>query len=216
VSPKDRIPIVGALGLAAIALAGGIIGTLSWTVAATVLAVSLGVAGWLWQRGKERTPAAPEGPVIEGGLRIAEKPLDPGKRRFRHGLRVTISTEVAVSLGLRVVCDVPILEVEALAQLGRGAGARQGTPPPVRESREAWLFAVRNSPGQRELFVRVDLFAAQPIHLQRVDQVRPGGAVALPEWKELDPGLAEEVEEAAAPAAPGNPSPPSPSPPPAK
>ena len=91
-----------------------------------------------------------------------------------------------MALGLRVVCNVHIPEVEALAQIGRSSSARQGVPPSVRESRQAWLFVVRNSPGQRELFLRVDLFAAQPIELARVEQIRPGGAVVLPEWKELE------------------------------
>jgi len=172
----DRTLLAGALGLAVVALAGGLSGSLSWPVAGFLLALSAG-------------------PMIESGLRIVERPLPAGRPRLPHALRVTISTEVAVELGLRVVCDAHVPETEALVQTGRGSSARQGVPAAVRESRNAWLFVVRNSPGQRELFLRVDLFSAQPFKVVKVSQIRAGGAVILPEWKELDESLA------AAPAA---------------
>ena len=181
----DRTLLWGALGLALVALVGGLTGSLSWPLAIIILVLSLGGAAWVRRRAGAAAEQ-PAGPVIESGLRIVEKPLMAGRPRLPHALRVTISTEVAVALGLRVVCNVHIPEVEALAQIGRSSSARQGVPPSVRESRQAWLFVVRNSPGQRELFLRVDLFAAQPIELARVEQIRPGGAVVLPEWKELE------------------------------
>jgi hypothetical protein len=181
----DRTLLAGALGLALVALVGGFTGSLSWPLAIIILVLSLGGAAWVRRRAGA-APEQPAGPVIESGLRIVEKPLMAGRPRLPHALRVTISTEVAVALGLRVVCNIHIPEVEALAQIGRSSSARQGVPPSVRESRQAWLFVVRNSPGQRELFLRVDLFAAQPIELARVEQIRPGGAVVLPEWKELE------------------------------
>ncbi len=185
--------MVGAFGLAAIALCGAIMDYLSWPLGGIIGVASLAAGIWLWRQSKQET-AKPAAQKVESGLRIVEKELSAGKPRLRHGLRLTISTEVAVSLGLRVVTDVPIQEVEALAQIGRGAAARQGVPPAVRESRLAWLFVVHNSPGQRELFLRVDLFAAQPFRIERVDQVRPGGKVAIPEWKELDADAGDEPE----------------------
>jgi hypothetical protein len=185
--------MVAGFGLAAVALAGAIMDYVSWPLAAAIFVPSLGTAIWLRRRASQQTakPAA-VAQKVESGLRIVEKQLPAGKPSLRHGLRVTISTEVSVAHGLRVVCDVPIPEVEALAQTGRGSSARQGIPPAVRESRQAWLFVMRNSPGQREIFLRVDLFATQPIQVERVDQIRPGGKVALPalpEWMELEQGL---------------------------
>jgi hypothetical protein len=184
---------VAALGLAAVALAGTLLDYLSRPLGLTILALSLGAAVWL-QRRAAQASAKPVIEKVESGLRIVEKLL-AAKPKLPHGLRVTISTEVGVSLGLRVVCDLPISEVEALAQTGRGSAARQGVPAAVRESRQAWLFVVQNSPRQRELFLRVDLFAAQPFQVARVEQIRPGGRVALPEWKELElrPAAAPEV-----------------------
>jgi hypothetical protein len=191
---SDRTLLGGTIGLAAVALAGGLSGSLSWPIAGFLLVLSLGAA--VWVRRRAATAAAqPSGPTIESGLRIVERPLPAGRPRLPHGLRVTVSTEVAVALGLRVVCDAHIPEIEALAQTGRSSSARQGVPPSVRESRHAWLFVVRNSPGQRELFLRVDLFSAQAFNLVRVEQIRPGGAVILPEWKDFEGSLA------AAPAA---------------
>ena len=190
----DRTLLAGALGLAVVALAGGLSGSLSWPVAGFLLALSAGAAVWVRRRGATAA-AQPSGPMIESGLRIVERPLPAGRPRLPHALRVTISTEVAVELGLRVVCDAHVPETEALVQTGRGSSARQGVPAAVRESRNAWLFVVRNSPGQRELFLRVDLFSAQPFKVVKVSQIRAGGAVILPEWKELDESLA------AAPAA---------------
>jgi hypothetical protein len=199
VNPRDRTLFVAALGLAVVAFAAGLLDYLSWPFAGPLLALSLGAAVWLRRRA---TAAAEKPPVqqVESGLRIVEKPLAAGRPRLPHGLRVTVSTEVAVSLGLRVVCDTLVPEVEALAQTGRGSAARQGVPATVRESRQAWLFVVRNSPGERELFLRVDLFAAQPIHVQRVEQIRPGAGakVTLPEWRELGSSLAAPSEAPAA------------------
>ena len=207
-SPREHTLFVAALGLAAVALAGAIFGYVPWPLGGPVLVLSLGAAVWLQRRGATATAEA-AAPKIESGLRMVEKPLPAGRQRFPHGLRVTIGTEVAVDLGLRVILDGAIGEVEALAQIGRGQSARQGAPPAVRESRQAWLFAVRNSPGQRELFLRVDLYSSEPLHVQRVAQIRPGGAVALPEWKELDQHLgtaaATEAPEAPAAAAPESP-----------
>jgi hypothetical protein len=209
VQQQVRTLLTAALGLAAIVLAGTVMGYLSPPLGLSILVLSLGAAAWLWRRGKgAASQAEPE--KVESGLRIVEKPLD-GKPTLRHGLRVTISTEMGVSLGLRVVCDKPVSEAEPLAQTGRGSAARQGVPAAVRESRQAWLFVVQNSPRQRELFLRVDLFAAQPFQVVRVEQIRPGGRVALPEWKELElrsGGVAPEVPggEPASPA--GEPAPP--------
>jgi hypothetical protein len=193
----DRTLLAGALGLAAVALVGGLTGSLAWPLAIIILVLSLGAAVWVRRRSRAAAEE-PSGPKIESGLRIVEKPIAAGRPRLPHVLRVTISTEVAVALGLRVVCDVHIPEVEALAQTGRSSSARQGVPPSVRESRHAWLFVVRNSPGQREMFLRVDLFSAQPIHLTRVEQIRPGGAVVLPEWKEFEGRPAAPAPDAGA------------------
>jgi len=197
---------MAALGLAAVALVGTFMDYFSLPVGLAVLVLSLGAAAWLWRRAKQAS-SKPELDKVESGLRIVEKPLPAGKRRLPYGLRVTISTEVGVSLGLRVVCDMPISEVEALAQVGRGSAARQGVPAAVRESRQAWLFVVQNSPRQRELFLRIDLFSSQPLQVARVEQIRPGGSVALPEWKELElrRGVAPEAPggDAAAPAGEG-------------
>jgi hypothetical protein len=196
VNPKDRTPLVAAVGLAVVALAGVAMDYLSWPIAVFLLAASGGGFYWLRRRAADAAAAdaEPAGPVIAGGLRMVDKPLRSTKPRLSHALRVTVSTEVSVSLGLRVVCDVPIPEVEALAQTGRRAGARQGVPQFVRESPQAWLFVVRNSPGQRELFLRVDLYAAQPIHVVQVDQIRSGLKVVLPEWKEFEQTLGAESE----------------------
>jgi hypothetical protein len=193
VHDKERALVVVALGLAAVALAGALMGRFSWPFGGSLFLLSLGAAWWLRRRAASAA-ATETGTTVESGLRIAEKPLRSRRPRLPHALRLTISTEVAVSLGLRLVCDAPVPEVEALVQTGRGSAARQGEPPFVRESRQAWLFVVRNSPAQRELFLRVDLFAAQPIHLQRVEQIRPGGTVALPEWKELELAVATPPE----------------------
>jgi hypothetical protein len=204
--------MVAALGLAAVSLSGAIMEYISWPLGGSVSALSAVAAVWLRRRAAQESVKPPV-QKVEGGLRIVEKPLPAGKPRLPHGLRLTISTEVSVALGLRVVCSVPIPEFEALAQTGRGSSARQGVPAAVRESRQAWLFVVRNSPGQRELFLRVDLFAAQPFQVERVDQVRAGVAVVLPEWKELEPigqGTAPEVPptepsaQAAEPPAPAS------------
>lgn len=208
---QERTLLTAALGLAAIALAGTVMGYLSPPLGLSVLLVSLGAAAWLWRRGKGAAAQA-EPEKVESGLRIVEKPLPDGKPKLPHGLRVTISTEMGVSLGLRVVCDQPVSEAEPLAQTGRGSAARQGVPAAVRESRQAWLFVVQNSPRQRELFLRVDLFAAQPFQVVRVEQIRPGGRVPLPEWKELELRsgvVAPEVPggEPAAPAGEGSPAP---------
>jgi hypothetical protein len=197
--------MVGTLGLGAIALAGCLMDYFSWLVGGTVLAASLAAAFWFWRRSTAAAQqAASAGPKIESGLRIVEKTL-PAKPRLPHGLRVTISTEVAVNLGLRIACDANVHEVEALVQTGRGTNARQEKPPAVRESRRSWLFAVRNSPVQRELFLRVDLYGAQPLHLQAVDLIRPGMAGALPEWRDLEAGMAAAAPSEAAPpeATPG-------------
>src|ERR1700726_3272935 len=198
------------LGLAAVALFGTLLDYLSLPVGLSVLALSLGAAVWLWRRTKQAS-SKPELDKVESGLRIVEKPLPAGKPKLPHGLRVTISTEVGVSLGLRVVCDQPVSEVEPLAQTGRGSAARPGVPAAVRESRQAWLFVVQNSPRQRELFLRIDLFASQHFEVVRVEQIRPGGRVALPEGKELElrQGIAPEVPggEPAAPTGEGSPAP---------
>ena len=207
---QERTLLVAVLGLAAVALFGTLLDYLPLPLGLTVLALSLGAAVWLWRRSKQAS-GNPELDKVESGLRIVEKPLPAGKPKLAHGLRVTISTEVGVSLGLRVVCDMPVSEVEPLAQTGRGSAARQGVPAAVRESRQAWLFVVQNSPRQRELFLRIDLFASQPFQVVRVEQIRPGGRVALPEWKELElrAGVAPEAPggEPAAPAAEGSPAP---------
>jgi hypothetical protein len=193
---RDRTRMVAALGLAVITLAGCLMDYFPWSVGGVVLVAALAAAYWFWRRGAMGPEAGAAGPKIESGLRIVEKVL-PAKPRLAHGLRVTISTEVAVNLGLRVVCDGNIHEVEALAQTGRGTNARQGLPAAVREGRRAWLFVVRNSPVQRELFLRVDLYSAQPLHLEAVELIRAGGAVALPEWRELEPGLGAAAGDAA-------------------
>jgi hypothetical protein len=186
VQKKDSTPLTAGLGLAAIGLAGVLLGHLSWPIGGFLFVAGGGSAAWVWRRSRP-TGAEPAGPKIESGLRMAEKQLAGDKKGLPHALRITISTEVAVELGLRVVCENPINELEALAQTGRGAGARQGVPPAVRESRQSCLFVMRNAPGQRELFLRVDLFSTQPIQVRRVEQIRPGGKVVLPEWKELEP-----------------------------
>jgi hypothetical protein len=193
VHDKDRALVVVTLGVAAVSLAGVLLNYFSWPFGGSLVLLSLGAAWWLRRRAVSAATAE-TGPTIESGLRIAEKLLRSSRPRLPHAMRLTISTEVAVSLGLRLVCDAPVPEVEALVQAGRGSSARQGEPPSVRESRQAWLFVVRNSPAQRELFLRVDLFGAQPIHVQRVEQIRPGGTVALPEWKELELSLATPPE----------------------
>ena len=194
--------MVAALGLAAVSLAGAIMEYVSWPLGGSVFVVSAGAGVWLRRRASQEKPEAAV-QKVENGLRIAEKQL-PAKPRLPHARRLTVSTETAVPQGLRVVCTVPILEVEALAQIGRGSSARQGVPASIRESRQAWLFVVRNAAGQRELFLRVDLFAAQPFEVQRVDQIRAGVKVALPEWKgEEDLGLGDTPEApAAGPEAP--------------
>jgi hypothetical protein len=197
VQDRERTLVVVALGVAAVALAGIALGHLFWPVGGALVLLSLGAAWWLRRRAASAA-ATETGTTIESGLRIAEKPLRSGRPRLPHALRLTISTEVAVPLGLRLVCDAPVSEVEALVQTGRGSSARQGEPPFVRESRQAWLFVVRNSLAQRELFLRVDLYAAQPIQVQRVEQIRPGGSVALPEWKELELSLATPPEDPSA------------------
>jgi hypothetical protein len=210
VQSQERTLLVAVLGLAAVGLFGTILDYLSPPLGLSVLALSLGAAVWLWRRSKQAS-SKPELDKVESGLRIVEKPLPAGKPKLAHGLRVTISTETGVSVGLRVVCDKPVSEVEPLAQTGRGSAARQGVPAAVRESRQAWLFVVQNSPRQRELFLRIDLFASQPFQVVRVEQIRPGGRVALPEWKELElrAGVATEVPggEPAAPTAEGSPAP---------
>jgi hypothetical protein len=210
VQRQERSLLVAVLGLAAVALFGTLLDYFSLPVGLSVMALSLGAAVWLWRRAKQAS-GKPELDKVESGLRIVEKPLPAGKPKLAHGLRVTISTEVGVSLGLRVVCDQPVSEVEPLAQTGRGSAARQGVPAAVRESRQAWLFVVQNSPRQRELFLRIDLFASQPFQVVRVEQIRPGGRVTLPEWKELElrPGVAPEVPggEPAAPSGEGSPVP---------
>jgi len=210
VQSQERTLLVAVLGLAAVGLFGTILDYLPAPIGLSVLVLSLGAAVWLWRRSKQGR-SDPELDRVESGLRMVEKPLPAGKPKLAHGLRVTISTETSVSLGLRVVCDKPVSEVEPLAQTGRGSAARQGVPATVRESRQAWLFVVQNSPRQRELFLRVDLFASQPIQVVRVEQIRPGGRVALPEWKELElrTGAAPEVPggEPAAPTAEGSPAP---------
>jgi hypothetical protein len=204
--------MVAALGLAAISLAGCLMDYFSWPFGGVVLAASLGAAFWFRQRGTagQGSGAAAAEPRIESGLRIVEKAL-PGKPRLPHGLRVTISTEVAINLGLRVACDGNVHEVEALVQIGRGTSARQGVPAAAREGRRAYLFVVRNSPVQRELFLRVDLYGVQPLHLEAVEVIRPGGAVVLPEWRDLEqgPGAAagETAAGASAPVAPPDPAP---------
>lgn len=207
---QERTLLVAALGVAAVALIGTLLDYLSLPLGLSVLVLSLGAAAWLWRRTKHAN-SNPELDKVESGLRIVEKPLPAGKPKLAHGLRVTVSTEMGVSLGLRVVCDKPVSEVEPLAQTGRGSAARQGVPAAVRESRQAWLFVVQNSPRQRELFLRIDLFASQPFQVVRVEQIRPGGTVVLPEWKELElrPSVAPEVPggEPAAPAAEGSPVP---------
>jgi hypothetical protein len=201
VQKSDSTPLTAAVGLAAVGLAGSLLGYLPWPIGVLLFLAGGGAAVWLRKR---VAPAAAPRVVqkVESGLRIVEKPLAGNKKGLTHALRVTISTEVAVELGLRVTCDGPINEVEPVAQTGRGAGARQGVPAFVRESRQSCLFVMRNSPGERELFLRVDLFAAQPIHIQRVEQIRPGGKVTLPEWKELDLVLAAPEAPAGAEAAP--------------
>jgi hypothetical protein len=195
VHSRDRTLVVAALGLAAVVLAGTLMDYLSWSLGLPIVVLSGGAAVWLRRRAANAS-AKPATEQVESGLRIVEKPLPAGKSKLPFGLRVTISTEVGVSLGLRVVCDLPVSEVEALAQTGRGSAARQGVPAAVRESRQAWLFVVQNTPRQRELFLRVDLFASQPIQVVRIEQIRPGGRVALPEWKEL------ELRSAVAPEVP--------------
>jgi hypothetical protein len=209
VDQRDRTLRTAAFGLAAVALAGSFMGYLPWAFGGFVGIAGLGAGIWLKMRlgaadgaksggkggGARDKKDKPADSVVESGLRIAEKPLRSTRPRLTHGLRVTVSTEVAVSLGVRVVCDGPIPEVEALAQTGRRTGARQGVPQFVRESPQSWLFVLRNSPGQRELFLRVDLFSSQAIHVTRVEQIKPGGRVTLPEWQELDQVL--EVESAA-------------------
>src|SRR6202521_3947877 len=196
---------MAALGLAAVALAGSLMDYLSWPLGLAIILLSLGAAVWLRRRAAKAS-AKPGMEKVEGGLRIVEKALPAGKSKLPYGLRVTISTEVGVSLGLRVVCDMPVSEVEPLAQTGRGSAARQGVPAAVRESRQAWLFVVQNSPRQRELFLRIDLFASQPIQVVRVEQIRPGGRVTLPEWKELElrSSAAPDVPAADPAAAPGD------------
>jgi hypothetical protein len=197
--------MVGAFGLAAVSLAGAIMEYVSWPLGGSVFALSTGAAVWLRRRESRASVKPAVMQKVESGLRMVEKDLPAGRPRLPHARRLTISTEVSVSQGLRVVCNLPIPEVEALAQVGRGASARQGVPASVRESRQAWLFVVRNAPGQRELFLRVDLFAAQPFEVERVDQVRPSGKAGLPEWKgEQDLGLGD-TPEAAAEAEPDGP-----------
>lgn len=194
--------MVGCLGLAAVALAGSLMQYFPWALGGVVLAASLGGALWFWHRGQPAKSEVASGPRIDASLRIVEKTL-PAKPRLPHGLRVTVSTEMAVNLGVRVACDGNVHEVEALAQTGRGASARQDRPPAVRQSRRAFLFAVRNSPLQRELFLRVDLYGAQPLHLEAVELIRPAMVAALPEWHEAEATLAPLPgaipEEAAAP-----------------
>src|ERR1700687_4877110 len=192
---------MAALGLAAVALAGSLMDYLSWPLGLAIILLSLGAAVWLRRRAAKAS-AKPGMEKVEGGLRIVEKALPAGKSKLPYGLRVTISTEVGVVLGPRG---------EPLAQTGRGSPARQGVPAAVRESRQAWLFVVQNSPRQRELFLRLDLFASQPIQLVRVEQIRPGGRVALPEWKELElrSGAAPDVPAGEPGAATGESSPPS-------
>jgi len=204
VHSQDRTLLVAALGLAAVALIGSFLDYLSWPLGLAIFLLSSGAAVWLRRRAKASDKPAKE--KVESGLRIVEKPLPAGKSKLPYGLRVTISTEVGVSLGLRVVCDMPVAEVEPLAQTGRGSAARQGVPAAVRESRQAWLFVVQNSPRQRELFLRIDLFASQPIQVVRVEQIRPGGRVTLPEWKELElrSSAAPDVPAADPAAAPGD------------
>jgi hypothetical protein len=197
VNSQDRNLVTAGLGLAAIGLAGSLLDTIPWPIGGSICVLSLAGAWWKWQRSR-RAAEEPAETAVQGGLRIAQKPLKAtGRPRAAHALRVTISTEVAVDEGIRVVCDNTILEVEALVQTGRGAAARQGVPPSVRESRQAWLFVARNSPGERELFLRVDIYSTLPIRLQRIEQIRPGGPVNLPAWQELTTG-----SQAAAPAEP--------------
>jgi len=210
VQQQERTLLVAALGLAAVGLIGTLLDYLPVPLGLSVFVLGLGAAVWLWRRAKHAS-SKPELDKVESGLRIVEKPLPAGKPKLPHGLRVTISTEMGISLGLRVVCDQPVSEVEPLAQTGRGSAARQGVPAAVRESRQAWLFVVQNSPRQRELFLRIDLFASQPFQVVRVETIRPGGRVALPEWKELElrQGVAPEAPggEPAAPSAEGSPAP---------
>jgi hypothetical protein len=202
VQKTDSTPLTAALGVAAVGLAGAVLGYLSWPVGGLVVLAGGGAAAWLRRRAAPAAAKTTAMPKVESGLRIVEKPLAGNKKGLAHALRVTISTEVAVELGLRLICDSLVNEVEPLAQTGRGAGARQGVPQVVRESRQSWLFVVRNSPGQRELFLRVDLFAAQPIQVRRVEQIRPGGKATLPEWQELDLVLAAPEAPTSAETAP--------------
>src|SRR5690348_16728759 len=101
--------MVAALGLAAVSLASSIMEYVPWALGAPVFALSAGAAAWLRRRGAQET-AKPVVQKVESGLRIVEKQL-PARPRLPHGLRLTVSTEVAVPQGLRVVCNVPIPEV---------------------------------------------------------------------------------------------------------
>jgi hypothetical protein len=183
-SREQHTWMTAAWGLAAVMLAGPPLGKIPWWLGVPVGLASLGAGFWLWRQ--QRPQAAEAGTVIGGGLRVVEKPLPAAKSR-PPGLRVTISTEMPVAHGLRLVCDTRILDFEALAQSGRGPTARQGVPVSVREGQRGLLFVARNTAGQRELVLRIDLFAAQPIHLERVEQIRAGDGAALPEWRELAP-----------------------------
>jgi hypothetical protein len=187
--------MVAGLGLAAVFLAGSGMDYFSWPVGGLLCLASLGAAGYFWKRAQGPKVEESTGPRIDGSLRIAEKQL-PAKPRLAYGLRVTVSTEMAVNYGVRIVCDNSIHEVEALAQNGRGASARQGVPAAVRESRRGFLFAVRNSAMQRELFVRVDLYGTQPLKIEVVELIKPSQAASLPDWRDFDP------EEPAADGAP--------------
>jgi hypothetical protein len=209
VNPREQHTwMIAAFGLAAIMLAGPPLDKIPWWLGAPVGLASLGAGIWLWRQ--QRPSSAGQGqaePVVGGGLRVVEKPL-AGARSRPHGLRVTISTETSVAYGLRLLCDGRILEFEALAQSGRGATARQGVPEAVREGQRGLLFVLRNTAGQREMVLRVDLFAAQPIRLERVEQIRAAAAGALPEWRELapmNPAAAPAAAPADAPAAPETP-----------
>src|SRR6202040_3713553 len=124
------------LGLAAVGLFGTFLDYLSLPLGLSVFVLSLGGAVWVWRRSKQAN-IKPELDKVESGLRIVEKPLPGGKPKLAHGLRVTISTEMGISLGLRVVCDQPVSEVEPLAQTGRGSAACPGGAAPGRGARPA-------------------------------------------------------------------------------
>jgi hypothetical protein len=191
---RQRVLILSSICAALIDLTAIFTDRLPAVVGVPILLACAGAAFWSWRQGPGgagRKPASP----FEEGLRVAERPFDTKKTNMAHGLEVIVRTEARVALGLRLVCDTPIYEVDPLAQTGRGPDARRRVPKTVRESRQSWLFIVSNSAREIETILKVTFLAPKPIHLTRVELIKQGEID--PSQKEPAPASAPLQAEAA-------------------